>query len=320
MQFSDHESSAFAPASIGNVGVGFDVLGLAVGAPGADGRPLGDTVVARINTAHAEVRVISISGEAATVLPSDPAKNTAAIAARHTLETAGVTLGVDLKLHKGLPIGSGLGSSAASAAAGALATNLLLGSPLRKSELIAPCLEAEAAVSGRHADNISASLLGGLTLARSIDPLDVIRLPIPSGLQVVVVSPRIEVLTKSARQALPARIPLTEMVEAQAALAAFVAACHSGDLSLLARSFRVGVDTAARLPLISGAQDVIDSALNAGALGSSISGAGPSIFALCRSLASAQRVAEAMIGAFRAAGHEATHAIGDADARGARRA
>ena len=312
-------ASAFAPASIGNVGVGFDVLGMAIGSDESGGAPpLGDTVVATINPEHDGVRITAIEG--AEGLSTDPNANTAAIAARETLRAANVNAGVDLELRKGLPIGSGLGSSAASAAAGALATNLVIGAPLRKSELIAPCLEAEAAVSGRHADNVAAALLGGLTLARSIDPLDVVRIPIPPGLHAVVVTPSIELLTKEARRVLPEQVPLAELVAAQAALAAFVAACHSGDLSLLARAFRDGVDTSARLPLIPGARRVIDDALDTGALGASISGAGPSMFALCRSRASAERVADAMTGAFADAGHDSTSVVAKADARGARRA
>lgn len=302
--------SAFAPASIGNVGVGFDVLGMAIDGPG-------DTVTAAANDDHSGVRIVGVEG---ADLTTDPEKNTAAIAARATLRAAGVSRGIDLTLHKGLPIGSGLGSSAASAAAAALATNLLIGAPLRKSELIEPCLEAEATVAGRHADNVAASLLGGLILARSIDPLDVIRLPIPPGLHVVVVTPQLELLTKQARQVLPKQVPLSELVAAQAALGAFVAACYSNDLALLARAFRDGVDTNARLPLIPGAREVIDAALDTGALGASISGAGPSMFALCRSETSAQRVAAAMIGVFADASLESTHVVAAADARGARRA
>ena len=307
---SPQSASAFAPASIGNVGVGFDVLGMAIDGPG-------DTVTATASPDHDEIRITAIYG---AELTSDPAQNTAAIAARATLRAAGVTRGVDLELHKGLPIGSGLGSSAASAAAAALATNLLIGAPLRKSELIEPCLGAEAAVSGRHADNVAASLLGGLTLARSIDPLDVIRLPIPPGLHVVVITPKLELLTRQARQVLPKQVALSELVAAQAALGAFVAACYSNDLSLLARAFRDGVDTNARLPLIPGSRDVIDAALDTGALGASISGAGPSMFALCRSKASAGRVAVAMTEAFTRASLESTIIIAAADARGARRA
>ncbi len=312
-------ASAFAPASIGNVGVGFDVLGMAIGGDD-DGPRLGDTVVAETSTDHDGIRIVAIEGAGTETLSTDPEQNTAAIAARETLRAANITRGIDLTLRKGLPIGSGLGSSAASAAAAAMATNLLLGTPLRKSELVAPCLEAEAVVSGRHADNVAASLLGGLTLARSIDPLDVVRIPIPAGLHVVVVTPAIELLTKEARRVLPAQVPLDELVAAQAALAAFVSACHSGDLSLLARAFRHGVDTGARLPLIPGARKVIDDALDTGALGASISGAGPSMFALCRSRASAQRVAAAMTNAFTEAGHASSCVVAQADARGARRA
>lgn len=306
-------ATAFAPASIGNVGVGFDVLGLAVGGD------LGDTVTAS-PAAHDEIRITRITTVDDTTLPTDPTKNTAAVAARATLDAAGVSIGIDLELHKGLPVGSGLGSSAASAAAAALATNLLIGSPLRKSQLIEPCLDAEAAVAGRHADNVAASLLGGLILARSIEPLDVVRLPIPQGLHVAVITPKIEILTRDSRAVLPESVPLAELVQASAAIASFVSACHSGDLSLLARALRQGPDVRARLPLIPGAPAAIDAALDNGALGASISGAGPSLFAMARSESSARRIASAMQAALESAGLEASSHVAAADARGARRA
>ena len=138
------EVRAFAPATVANLGPGFDVLGLALVGPG-------DTVTARRVDGQG-VRLVSVSG---ADLPLDPERNTASVAAAATLRKAGVDVGVEIELEKGLPIGSGMGSSAASAAAAALATNLLLGGPLRKRELIGPCVEAEGVVAGRHADNVA---------------------------------------------------------------------------------------------------------------------------------------------------------------------
>ena len=302
--------TAFAPATVANLGPGLDVLGLALAAPG-------DRVTARLAKGSG-VTIDGVTGDGGS-LSLDPAKNTAGIAAQATLLKAGVSTGVALTLQKGMPIGSGLGSSAASAAAAAYAVNLLIGSPLRKAELVGPCLEAEAAVAGRHADNVAAALLGGLILVRSIDPLDLVRLPVPEGLVIAVVTPDMELSTRAARAALPREVPLASLVRNTAQLGALVSACYSGDLGLLARSMTDAVATPARAPLIPGCERVMAAALDAGALGSSISGAGPSMFALCRSERSAAEVAAAMVGAFAAAGLPATAVTSQADCPGARR-
>jgi homoserine kinase len=217
-----------------------------------------------------------------------------------------------------LPVGSGLGGSAASAAAAAYAVNVLVGSPLRKTELVGPCVDAEAAVAGRHADNVAPAILGGLILVRSLDPLDLIRLPVPEGLTATVVTPALRLDTKAARAALPREVPLAALVKNAANVAALTSACFSGDLALLARSLEDHVATPARAKLIPGCLAVIDSALAAGALGSSLSGSGPSIFALCRSERSAREVAGAMQAAFRAAGLESEAIQSPADCPGAR--
>jgi homoserine kinase len=303
------EVTAFAPATVANLGPGLDVLGLALVAPG-------DRVTAR-RTAGG-VTMVRVTGDGGA-LPLDPKTNTAGIAAEATLAKAGSATGVALTLEKGMPIGSGLGSSAASAAAAAFAVNLLIGSPLRKVELVGPCLAAEAAVSGRHADNVAPALLGGLILVRSIEPIDLVRLPVPEGLVVVVTTPDMELSTREARAALPGEVPLASLVRNTAQVGAFVSACYSGDLGLLGRSMTDAVATPARAPLIPGGVGVIEAALDAGALGSSISGAGPSIFALCRSERSACEVAAAMTRAFAASGRTATSIVSPADCPGARR-
>jgi homoserine kinase len=294
---------------VANLGPGFDVLGLAV-----DGA--GDTVVATL-APEPGVTISRITGDGGA-LPLDPTKNTAAVAAKATLQAAGFDVGISLEVHKGLPLYSGLGSSAASAAAAAFATNRLIGSPLRKPDLVGPCIEAEAVVSGRHADNVAPSLLGGLILVRSVDPVDLVRLPIPEGLTIVVVSPDLALATKDARAVLPQTVPLQTMVHSTAQIASLVSACYSGDLSLLSRCLVDDVVTPARLPLIPGGEEAIEAALAAGALGASISGAGPSLFALCRSARSARSAAQAMTAAFSAAGLSATTRISPASCPGAR--
>lgn len=300
---------AFAPATVANLAAGFDVLGLALDAPG-------DTVHARLG-GPGGVHIAEIRGDGGR-LPREAAANTAGIAAIATLRRAGVEADVELIVEKGLPIGSGLGSSAASAAAAAVAVNALVGGPLRKRDLVEPCLDAEAAVSGRHADNVAPALLGGLVLVRSTDPVDLVRLPIPESLRVAVVTPRFELATRAAREALPATVPLHELVVASANLGGLVAACFSGDLSLLGRCITDRVVTPARAALIPGCEAVMQAALDTGALGSSISGAGPSVFALCRSEGGARRAAEAMQRAFSAAGLDSTAHVSPVDCPGAR--
>ena len=301
---------AFAPATVANLGSGFDVLGLAL--MGA-----GDTVTARL-VAGPGVRIASVSGDGGR-LSTDAALNTAGIAATHTLRRAGMDAGIELEIAKGLPLGSGLGSSAASAAAAAWAVNVLLGSPLRRAELIAPCVEAEAAVSGRHADNVAPAMLGGLVLVRSVDPLDLVRLPVPDGLMLAVVTPKFELQTRKARQVLPRQVPLESLVHNTANLAALVSAFFSNDLTLLARCLPDAVVTPVRAQLIPGCLEVIEAALEAGALASSISGSGPSVFAFCRSGRGARDVGTAMSAAFAAAGLESSVVISPADCPGARR-
>jgi homoserine kinase len=302
--------AAFAPATVANLGPGFDVLGLAL-------EGMGDTVIARRCDAPG-VRISAIHGDGGR-LPTDAAENTAGIAATETLRLAGVEVGVELEINKGLPLGSGLGSSAASAAAAAHAVNLLIGSPLRKVDLIGPCVEAEAAVSGRHADNVAPAILGGLVLIRDLEPIDVVRLPLPDGLTMVVVSPLIEVATADARAAMPTTVTLPQMVAQAANLAALITASFSGDLALLSRSLNDGVATPARLPLIPEGQAVLDASLDAGALGAGISGSGPSLFALCRSWSSAERVSAAMVARFRLGGLQAQARCSALPAPGVRR-
>ena len=301
-----------APAeeSTANLGPGFDVIGLAI-----DG--IGDTVIVRPGKMPG-VTISSIKGDDGK-LPTDPQRNTAAIAAAETLKAAGIEANIEIELHKGLPLCSGLGSSAASAAAAAYATNQFIGSPLRKVELIGPCIEAEAAVSGRHADNVAPALLGGLVLVRSTDPPDLIRLPLPEGLTVVVVTPQHALPTKEARAVLPNEVPLSTMVASTAQVAGLVSACYSGDLSLLSRSLDDKVVTPARIGLIPGGQNALDAALGAGALGASISGAGPSLFALCRSQRSAVAAAQSMQQAIEAEGVGANIHISPANCPGVRR-
>ena len=305
------EIRVFAPATVANLGPGFAILGLALLEPG-------DLVVARLVT-EPGIRLAAVRNDGGT-LSRELTANTVSIAAAEVLVMSAMKFGIELELDKGVPISSGLGSSAASAAAGALAVNLLLGSPLRKLDLIKACLEAESVVSGRHSENAAAALLGGLVLVRSVDPLDVVRLPVIDDLTVVVVTPAFELTTKKARAVLPTDVSLQAMVRNSANLGSLVAALHSGDLGLLSRTIDDRVVTPARAELIPGCSEVFKAAVDSGALGSTISGAGPSVVALCRSVRSAQEVATAMQAAFvDAAGLRSGFVISSADCPGARK-
>jgi len=303
------ELKVFAPGTVANLGPGFDVLGLALERPG-------DTVAVR-RSGTPGVRIVSIEGDDG-VLPREPEKNTAGIAALEVLRRADSREGVELDLAKGLPLGSGLGSSAASAAAAAVGVNRLLGDPLTPLDLVACCVEAETVVSGRHADNVAPAVLGGLVLVRTVDPLDVQHLPVPRELHMVVVTPVFELPTRVAREALPDSVPMGTLVQNSANLSALIHALHSNDLALLGRALDDKIVTPARSPLIPGCDRVIDAARAAGALGSSISGAGPSVFALCASNARTDAVAAAMRDAFSEAGLESSAVVSPADCPGAR--
>ena len=302
--------TVFAPATSANLGPGFDVFGVAI-----DG--LGDWVTA---TRRKEVGVIieSIEGDDGR-LPLEADENTAGIAARETLRLIGADIGVALRLRKGLPLGSGLGSSAASAAAATWAVNALLGQPLSKQALLHACLVAEVGVSGWHADNVGPSLFGGFLLIRSYDPLDMIALPTPPGLIFVLVTPTCELPTKMAREVLPKSILLKQHIVNNGNLAAMIAALFKGSLPLLGRAIEDIIVEPVRAPLIPGFAAVKAAALEAGAFGCSISGAGPTLFAISDEMEKAKRIANAMQQAFQTHGglSSQTH-IAPVDNEGAR--
>ena len=277
----------FAPASVGNAAVGFDVLGFAIEQPG-------DEVIARISN-QPGLRITKISLSKGK-LPYEVEKNTAGLAALRLLQHLGEEkLGIEIELHKKLPIGSGLGSSAASAVAGAFAINELLKRPLEKRELLPFALMGEELASGGiHADNVAPCMLGGMILTRQNVPLDVHRLPIPKGLYATIIHPEVEVLTKDARGILSEFVPLKKMIQQNANLGAFVIGMFNSDIGLIGRSLQDLVIEPQRAKLIPHFYEVKEAALNAGALGCSISGAGPSIFTLNANSLIAEAVGEAM--------------------------
>ena len=287
----------FAPASVSNVGPGYDVLGFALHRPG-------DTVEAE-RVDQPGVMLAAVDGDAGR-LPVQPLRNAASVAALAVLRRAGVGAaapGLSLRLHKGMPLASGLGSSGASAAAGAVAANELLGRPLSPVDLVACAMEGEKAACGSaHADNVAPSVVGGFVLVRSYDPLDLVRLPVPDGIFVAVVHPHCRVSTKEARSKLAAcTFSLPAIVANSGNLGALVSALYQGDTALLGRSVEDRLVEPVRAGMIPGFAAVKSAARDAGALACSISGSGPSMFAFADTADGAAAVAQAMRAAFRTA-------------------
>jgi len=299
-------ATAFAPGSVGNVGPGLDILGLAVA-----GR--GDEATLTMQ----DRRGITVVDPGDPALPSDAARHATAIAAQAVFSATGFGGGATLQVRKGLPLAGGQGGSAASAVAGAVAANHLLDAGLDVSALLACALEAERTVAGFHGDNIAPSLLGGLVLVRSLDPIDVVRLPVPPALRVVLVHPEQALRTRDARAVLPDTIARDVALSQAANIAAMVAGACLGDLALLGRAMDDRIAEPARAILLPGFLAAKRAALDAGALGCSISGAGPTAFALVDSPAVGAAVAERMIAAYAAGGLHATVRVASVDLTGA---
>jgi homoserine kinase len=282
----------FAPATVANLGPGFDVLGLALAAPG-------DVVEAELSD-DPHVEIVEITGDKG-LLSRDPVRNVAGCAAADVVRRAGQRTGVRIWLHKQMPLASGLGSSGASSAAAAVATNELLGRPLNQRDLLLSAMEAERAASGTpHADNVAPSVLGGIVLIRSYEPFEVLSLPVPAELRVVVVHPHCEVSTSKARKLVKGRTySLEHIVPNLGNIAALILALCRSDLALLGRSIDDRIIEPLRATLIPGFAEVKAAALSAGALGCSIAGSGPSIFAFASGDDSAARIGAAMQAAFR---------------------
>lgn len=279
-------AEAYAPATMANLGVGFDILGLAFREPG-------DRVVVELRDEPGVV-INRIEGDGGK-LPLDAAKNTAAVAANSVLKAIGTTQGVSLTLYKDLPLGSGLGSSAASAVAGAVAVNALFGSPLKREDLLPACLDGEAVVSGYHADNVAPSLLGGITLISGTDATQIRKLPAPANLHLALVTPHVAVLTAEARAVLPQMIPLKSMIAQTSAIAQLIDALYRGDVELLGTIMECdSVIEPARAHLMPLMYEVRAAAKQVGAYGMVISGAGPTLCAITDSAEIAAKVAAAM--------------------------
>lgn len=293
---SSAEVTVFAPASMGNVAVGYDLLGSALNC-------IGDYVTVR-RIDEPLVRVGEISGRV-TDLPTAPTKNTATVALLDLRDAWDLDVGFEVSLEKGIPLGSGLGGSAASAVGAVVAAATLLKREWSSDDLLPHALAGEAVASGDiHPDNVAPCLYGGLVLTREVEPPDVISIPIPERIQCVLVRPDQMIATRDARACLPESIPLADSVRQTAHLGAFIAGCYRDDVELIGRALRDVIVEPHRAALVPGFADVQAAAMDAGALGCSLSGAGPTLFAWCNGSADAESVREAMTTAF--AHHDVT--------------
>jgi homoserine kinase len=302
-------AQAFAPASVGNVAVGFDILGHTVAA-------LGDRV--RVHRrAEPGVSIRSITGVVAD-LPLAAEKNTAGMAVLAMLRELDLAHGFELEIEKGIPLGSGLGGSAASAVAAVVAAAALVDQPLDRTQLLMFAMQGEAVASGSvHVDNIAPSLFGGLVLTVGIDHPFVKQIPVPASVRCVLVHPHMVLGTREAREILRKTVELSDVIWQQANLAGFLAGCYSDDIALIRASLLDVIIEPQRQVLIPGFVDVKQAALAAGALGGSISGAGPTMFAWAEEQ-DAEIVRQAMVAAFRKHGLESDSWVSTIDRSGAR--
>ena len=283
----DRPVKVFAPASLSNLGPGFDTMGLAFTGPG-------DTIVGRLT------RASGIVIESNVRLPAEPERNTAGRAARAVLRQAKADCGLHLTIHKGIPLGSGVGGSAASAAAGAWTANLLLGRPFSKEDLVDAVLDGESAASGgiRHGDNALPALFGGLILTSPVRPGDYRRIKLQRSMHLVVLLPALRILTKAARRALPTQVDFREYVHNASDLAFMLHALLGGDWARLGPYLmrdRFVEPVRARQVAAYGA--IREAALNAGAHAAALTGSGPAMFAVAPDEKGAEIIKTAMIGA-----------------------
>ena len=282
--------AVYAPGSVSNVACGFDIMGFALEEPG-------DVVVAAPQD-QPGVSIAAIHGDDGR-LTTETRKNTASAAVLALVNRLETTRGISLTIHKGLPLASGIGSSGASAVAAVVAANELLGRPAPMSMLLECAMAGEQAGCGAvHPDNVTPSLYGGFILARSAQPPDIVRLPVPAGLACAVLHPKMEVETGAARKLIGDHVALKDATRQWANVGGLVAALYTSDLALLSRSLVDSIAEPRRASLVPGFAEVKAAAIAAGALGASLSGSGPSIFALAPSLEIAQAAGDAMQAAF----------------------
>jgi homoserine kinase len=301
---------AYAPATVANVSCGFDVFGFAVEQPG--------DVVELTLTEGDEIVIKEITGDDGR-LPRETNRNTSGVAIQAFMNALGSKQGVEVILNKHLPLGSGMGSSAASSVAALVGINQLMGSPFTKNELLPFAMEAERVACGSaHADNVAPSLMGGFVLIRGYSPLDVVSIPTPPNLFCTLAHPHMELKTEDSRGVLRQQIPLKDAITQWGNIAGLVAGLMKPDFDLIGRSLQDVIAEPIRSLLIPGFHQIKDVALKAGALGSGISGSGPTIFALSKSRDIATKVGKAMQEQFDTFGLESEIFISRINDQGAR--
>jgi homoserine kinase len=300
--------AVYAPGTASNIGPGFDCFGIAF-------TGLGDTVRA-VRTNGPGVRVAAVSDER---IPTDPLRNTAALGAAAVIKRAGLVREAGLELHveKGLPLAAGMGGSAASAVAGALAAHEILKTRLTRIDLLMAAIDAEAVVSGRHADNAAPCLFGGAVIVAGLDPPEVTPVRVHDSLGLVFVTPAYEVATAEARRVLPAEVPRADAVGQAARLALLVLGLERGDADLVRRAIWDRIAEPRRAPLYPGYPPARTAALEAGALGVAVSGAGPTLVAVALREAR-PAVAKALVEGYAKAGINARSYVAEVDVTGAR--
>ena len=277
-----NEIKLFCPATVANLSCGFDVLGLCL-------ENIGDEMIIR-KVKEKGLRISKITG---ADLPLETNKNVAGVAGLALLNHLDLEFGFEIEIHKKIKAGSGIGSSAASAAGVVVGINELLGNPLHRKDLIPYAMEGEFLASGSyHADNVSPAILGGFTLIRCYNPLEVIQIKSPQDLYVTIIHPHIEVKTSEARSILPKEIPLKTAITQWGNLGGFVSGLYTEDYELMGRCLHDVVAEPYRKILIPEFDHVKKSAIENGALGCGISGSGPSIYALSKGLKTAKKVAD----------------------------
>lgn len=300
-------ATVFVPATIGNVGPGFDVLGLAV-----DG--LGDII--QVELTSDKSAIASITGRDAEAIPTNPEDNCASVAALSMLRRMNDPRHVIVRLERRLPMSGGLGSSAASSVGGAYAAAIASGNPLDTNMILAAALDGEARVAGRHLDNIAPAFFGGLTVVLGTDPPIVSRAPIQGDWWISLVSPAMRLATKTARAVLPETVERSVFIRQMGYVAGLVTAFANGDPQMMRQSLIDLYAEPLRSPLIKNFVDVKAAALRCGAIGCSISGAGPTVFAISDRETTAKAVATAMASAF--APMASTVHVGQVSLQGAR--
>ena len=279
-----NEIKIFCPATIANISCGFDVLGLCL-------ETVGDEMIIR----KSDVKGIKIKKIVGEDLPLETSKNVAGVAALALLDAIDYKFGFEIEIYKNIKPGSGIGSSAASAAGAVFGINELLGKPFTRKELVEFAMKGEAIASGsEHADNVAPAILGGITLVRSSAPLDIIKIESPSELYATVIHPQIELKTSEMRAVLQPMIPLKSAILQWGNLGGLIAGFYTSDYELIGRSLHDEIVEPLRGPFIPKFDVIKKTAIENGALGSGISGSGPSIFALSKGIETANRIAKAM--------------------------